>query len=389
MLSRRSSFPATRRRAPAASMAHSLSLLHAPPYLPGYFVCHLCWEPGSGPLYHCPDCQFDLHTSCAGVGNQQTHFSHYQHPLHLKSVSLGDVCDGCEEKLFSWAYRCTLCNYDLCALCVRAPRFVLHKSHPHVLVLSRVSEFSGACQCDGCGMPASSGMVYRCTSCNFDLHQSCVTLPLKPIHPKHRNHPLTLLFHPENAWSSSSSYTCDDCGREGRGWVYNCSLCRFNLHPACAKIAHEVPRAANMHHAPRHDAMVAPRSNLEDLWPEGDPLSNAHHHHELSIISSPYDRPDSAISPYPYSTLQRSTALDRTPYYSTRRATSIHDPPSYSTLSLHDRPYSSVDDFSNGSDISSDTVVHALRNLTPRLGARDAAAVERVVDLFRKAGSPY
>lgn len=400
-----------RRSAPA--MAHTLSLLQSPPYLTGYFVCHLCWERGSGPLYHCSDCQFDIHTFCAGTGNQQTHFSHFQHTLHLKSVRPGHVCDGCQEQIQSWVYRCSVCDYDMCALCVRAPRFVLHVAHPHVLTMSRVSELTApTCHCDACEKPAS-GMVYRCTSCNFDLHQSCVRLPLKPMHPKHPQHPLTLLCHPENAWNS---YTCNHCGREGRGWVYSCSHCSFNLHLNCARIQHEIPRGANMQ-ALRRERVEMPRANLQGLWPEPDEISYAEHEQSMlspsstlfgrpyssnptlssssALVPSTFDRPYSSsmqpISPYPYTTLQNSTSLDRSRNYWSRGGSPNIDRTStyLQDLSQDRYAFSQGDHWSNRNDVPADTIVQALRGITPSLNARDAAAVERVVGLLRQDGSSY
>lgn len=217
-------------------MSHTLSLTQEAPYASGYFVCNLCWEKGSGPSYHCAHCEFDLHTTCAAIEKQQTHFTHFKHPLHLiKSSSNGHICDGCGSDIHrcKWFFRCDLCDHDMHSLCVRAPRFVLHPSHHHALTLFKTTGLSGSCRCDACGDHAVA-RVYRCSSCNYDLHQSCATLPLKVIHPKHAEHNLTLLF-------GSRLFTCDECKEEGKGWLFHCPLCRYNLHTKCANISHELP----------------------------------------------------------------------------------------------------------------------------------------------------
>lgn len=237
-------------------MAHTLSLLQSPPYASGYFVCNLCWEKGSGPVYHCPNCDFDLHINCAAMEEIQTHFTHFEHPLHLKPVSDGHSCDGCGEDISKWVFRCDLCDYDMHSLCVRAPRFIVHRSHSHVLTLFNACELSGSCRCDGCGNVAP-GRVYRCSSCNYDLHQSCATLPLKVNHRKHSEHHLILLFQPPNG---RSTFTCNECEGQGIGWVYHCPLCRFNLHPRCANISHDLPHisASSSHSQERNLALTTP-----------------------------------------------------------------------------------------------------------------------------------
>lgn len=223
-------------------VVHTLSLTQTSPYPSGHFKCNLCWEKGSGPLYHCAHCEFSLHVSCAATGKQQTHFTHYEHPLHLCYCSTGHVCDGCDKHIQTWAFRCDMCDFDIHSLCVRAPRFILHPSHPHPLALFKSSEIDSG-QCDGCkGHMAKA--VYRCRMCNYDLHQFCATLPLKTNHPKHPEHALSLLFEPPNA---TNTFTCGVCQEQGKGWLFHCAKCRFNLHPGCAKISHELPHASFAH----------------------------------------------------------------------------------------------------------------------------------------------
>lgn len=216
-------------------MVHTLSLLEMSPYASGRFVCNLCWEKGCGPVYHCADCDFDIHITCAATAKQQTHFSHYQHLLHLCHCSTARICDGCGEGIRRWAFRCEMCDFDMHSLCARAPRFVLHPSHSHPLMLMKTSEHSSSC--DAC-TKVTTDFSYQCRGCSFTLHQSCARLPSRIKHWKHPQHTLKLLRKPPK---EEVIFICGQCGEQGRSWRFHCATCRFDVHPHCTNILHELP----------------------------------------------------------------------------------------------------------------------------------------------------
>ncbi|KAI5082372.1 hypothetical protein GOP47_0002115 [Adiantum capillus-veneris] len=377
---------------------HTLWLLQSSPYLSNHYTCHVCWEKGSGPLFHCPDCQFDVHVACSGLGGgssasghvARTHFSHFEHPLLLKStLSSTDevVCDCCGEAHHgsnAVIYRCNQCDFDLCAFCVRAPRFLLHISHPHILALATLEEVGRACQCDGCGEPGK-GMMYRCTTCNFDLHVSCTRLPLRPMHILHRDHPLTLMFQEDDTWKSS--YTCNACGHEGRGWAYECSLCRFHLHPTCGAVHHDLPFSSSLNGSltnfKRIDSKVPQRASFNfhhtqtshnhhhptrSLSLASPSLHNSHNFFNRSYSSSYSSSLDEPLSPHGYNSHTYSS-LDRmyNNYPSPRK---IHE------------------DHWNGNNVSTSVLTNALSSRLAPMSSRDVDALDRVMNMLRHSGSP-
>lgn len=218
-------------------MVHTLSLLETSPYANGWFICNLCWEKGCGPVYHCSDCHFDIHITCAANAKQQTHFTHYQHTLHLCHCSTNHTCDGCGEAIHRLAFRCERCDFDMHSLCVRAPKYILHPTHSHPLTLTKTTlEHSGFC--DACAK-ATTDFSYQCGSCNYSLHQFCATLPSRIKHRKHPEHMLRLLWKPPT--KEEVTFRCGQCGEQGRSWRFHCALCRFNVHPRCTSISHELP----------------------------------------------------------------------------------------------------------------------------------------------------
>lgn len=106
-----------------------------------------------------------------------------------------------------------------------------HFSDDHSLKLYEVLEVEN-CTCDGCGehIPVKSSR-YRCYRYDFDLHPSCAELPRDLQHPIHRKHPLILHKTPPY---DGRTCTCKACDLPCRQFVYNCSLCKFDLDIKCA-----------------------------------------------------------------------------------------------------------------------------------------------------------
>ncbi|KAH7366281.1 hypothetical protein KP509_18G071100 [Ceratopteris richardii] len=228
-------------------MVHTLVLLESVPYPTGFFICDLCREKGSGSVFHCSACHFDLHPSCIATSEQISHFSHYNHALHIENLDTNKVhtCDVCGDPAFPTVYHCDDCEFDMHPHCARAPRFIHHTFHKHILQLRLKKDvYSGCCWCDICGKEAFNS-IYHCSSCKFDVHISCAMLPCNPYNSKHPEHRLKLLS------KISRKASCVECGKEASRWAYGCESCGFYLHVDCANI-------------PRHEVAALPTSALGD-----------------------------------------------------------------------------------------------------------------------------
>ncbi|KAI3667483.1 hypothetical protein L6452_42546 [Arctium lappa] len=104
---------------------HNLVLLPSPAYPEGFFKCNACGTHGNGFSYHCPDCQIDLHTTCASMPTSINHTAH-GHTLGLCFTPPyenhhGFSCDICKQPGSNhWLYRCGLCDFDAHIECAKA-----------------------------------------------------------------------------------------------------------------------------------------------------------------------------------------------------------------------------------------------------------------------------
>ncbi|MCO5609385.1 hypothetical protein L7F22_063611 [Adiantum nelumboides] len=239
-------------------MGHSLTLLPSSPYPSNGFHCNLCHEQGCGPVYHCSDCDFDLHVSCAAMTIQHTHFAHPHHPLHLTPCgSRQRKCDSCGSGIHTWSFHCEPCDFDMHSVCARAQRFIMHPQHPHPLELIESANIEGPIQCSGCRKSVTN-LFYCCRICRFNLHQVCATLPSRIKHVKHQAHMLVLIDAPAKEYKFWP--TCRDCGHAIEGWRFHCRTCEFSLHPTCAKLIHELP---HYHAEASHEANNATPSAVK------------------------------------------------------------------------------------------------------------------------------
>ncbi|CAH8384913.1 unnamed protein product [Eruca vesicaria subsp. sativa] len=99
--------------------------------------------------------------------------------------------------------------------------------------------------CSGCDLDLI-GAAFKCTKseCDYFLHKSCFDLPLETRHKAHPDHPLTLLY---SSPYESSIYECSACAEYGTGFVYNCSICQFDLHVGCISMPESVEREGHEH----------------------------------------------------------------------------------------------------------------------------------------------
>ena len=221
---------------------HKLTLLDVAPYPTHHsYVCNLCCERGHGPVYHCSDCNFDLHQSCAATLDVQDHFSHREHLLHRCHTN-HNLCDSCGLNVHRVSYRCPECDFDLHPTCARAPRFIMHPSHDrHPLQLTWFPNGT-TIPCEACKLPIHH-LCYACTVCNKHyFHQFCASLSNRILHPDHPIHPLMLITHDRTS-KHLRQHQCSRCKQNivAMGSHYHCEACNFSLHPGCLNIVHEIP----------------------------------------------------------------------------------------------------------------------------------------------------
>lgn len=109
--------------------------------------------------------------------------------------------------------------------------------------------------CSGCEDNISSDSVfYKCNDasnqCDFNLHKSCFELPREIRHKSHLEHTLTLLAKPHSSSSSNhkdGKFACNACLQDGADFVYNCSICEFDLHIEYASLPESIKRTDHKH----------------------------------------------------------------------------------------------------------------------------------------------
>ncbi|OWM66991.1 hypothetical protein CDL15_Pgr000443 [Punica granatum] len=223
------------------------------------FECQICSISVKGPAYHCIDCEFFIHKSCAELPPEIQHPSHPQHPLVLSTPSGRSFgCYGCRYPLSVNCYQCYDCRIDLhvgCAVATLPPpeeeqhkdeqkrenkdhheeEMIKHFAHRHPLSSFHL-DAPNWIRCKAC-WGRISGRVYGCRACIFVLHESCALAPRKIMnHPFHPQHSLTLFVH------SKASFRCRVCEWKCQ-FAYKCNECGFILDVNCAvSIKHPPPR---------------------------------------------------------------------------------------------------------------------------------------------------
>lgn len=122
---------------------------------------------------------------------------------------------------------------------------VNHFSHPHPLLVCHVQEDDPViCSC--CEQGISDGLIYSCTilNCNFYLHKSCFDLPSEIQHKSHPQHAFKLLGRSSY---KNGEFCCNACCENGKGFVYNCLVCKYDLHVDCASLPASVKRDDHDH----------------------------------------------------------------------------------------------------------------------------------------------
>lgn len=251
---------------------HTLRFLSVAPYAPAAFVCNRCNQRGTGEVYHCETCLFDLCPSCARSAPPATSPSQSNAALSVSSSSSmqeipagwGQPLLGCTNTSHilaileaapyeSGAYLCNLClktgdaavyhctsctDFDLHPECAKITREIVSFTHPHRLLLQPPYSRGYNAICDGClEVLGGSQWVYRCSNsgCDFDIHARCAKYARTISHPIHEEHELVLI-NESTTTGPDSSLICDGCDAQvdPKELVYHCDECGFDIHPNCA-----------------------------------------------------------------------------------------------------------------------------------------------------------
>ncbi|KAJ8563326.1 hypothetical protein K7X08_031778 [Anisodus acutangulus] len=137
-------------------------------------------------------------------------------------------------------YICRPCNFTLHLSCAKFPQLITHPSHPnHPLNLLPTSKYPGGQFSNDACKNRGTGFSYHCSSCEFDLHVICASKPLKITHQLHQCS-LELTF--KNPYANTKGFSCDVCHKIGaKQWLYRCPTCEFDVHLDCLTSA---PRQA-------------------------------------------------------------------------------------------------------------------------------------------------
>ncbi|EOY18287.1 Cysteine/Histidine-rich C1 domain family protein, putative [Theobroma cacao] len=183
-------------------------------------------------FYHCSECDFCLHKSCAELPKKkQFWFLPLFHSLNL-IPNCFFFCGGCEFIHTGFAYKGET-DFQHVSVCSQCAEFSLactsqaHKEHPLHLYL----KYNG--QCNACGDSINEDKVaYRCKGCNFNVHCTCTMLP-QTVQHKCDEHHLTLTYHEDNDYSEY--HYCDICEelRNPNIWFYFCAICDKSAHINC------------------------------------------------------------------------------------------------------------------------------------------------------------
>ncbi|KAK7339721.1 hypothetical protein VNO77_20402 [Canavalia gladiata] len=173
------------------------------------------------------------------------HFTHQGHPLTYFATNTQFLCDGCKKLGNGNRYRCSTCDFDLhehCATCPTTLASFMHPMHQLTLVLRKPQ---GARHhervCNVCGTFVN-GLFYRCKVCDFDVHPLCIQLPQHTRHPLHPHHVLRLQPLP----GPSSSGWCMVCKTTScNSWSYRCEICNVEIHLKCFNSAPATPVCGN------------------------------------------------------------------------------------------------------------------------------------------------
>ncbi|XVE85804.1 hypothetical protein DITRI_Ditri17bG0120800 [Diplodiscus trichospermus] len=201
-----------------------------------------CSDSSDSSAYGCRKCNFFLHNSCMiNIPQQINHFFHPSCPLILLTTKY-DKCISCDEYGSGLVFRCGKCDFQLDVKCSLLPTIeskgadkIQHYAHQHSLALREIKEFDNEVWCIACGENCT-GPCFVCERCEFFLHRQCtLEFPLEIHHPSHPSHPLSLTLFPPSWDLDYDTFQCRAFEGYRYTLTYRCATCDFNLHTDCAK----------------------------------------------------------------------------------------------------------------------------------------------------------
>nr|XP_023878549.1 uncharacterized protein LOC111991006 [Quercus suber] len=176
---------------------------------------------------------------------QLLHFCDSKHPLVYRPNFFSEVnCRGCQESAYDSIYCCPkggcpwYVHHKSCAEVPLGLHHPLHPLHPLILFDEKTvyPEEKEKSRCQVC-KESRNEYTYRCYRCDFNLHMKCAVLQLEA---EFHDHPLTPL-------GKSITFTCDICGKEGKGVPNQCATCCFWIHRSCASFPRRLKVVRHKH----------------------------------------------------------------------------------------------------------------------------------------------
>lgn len=228
------------------------------------FTCDACGLCSTGYPYICHQCCFIIHRSCIFLPRVIC-INHHDHRIsHVFSLGPGKIiCGVCDEpvNVDCGAYSCLVCSSVFHSKCATDPMFwdekelegipeeeeskpfevigqnlIKHFNHEHNLM--KVSSLrhgevvlphEGGKHCFACTLPLYSKFSYKCTQCDFILHDTCAILPRSKwfflIYEK-------LTLSPK----SINHFFCYVCHRYCNGFSYSNSDNTISIDVRCASV---------------------------------------------------------------------------------------------------------------------------------------------------------
>ncbi|XP_010539944.1 PREDICTED: uncharacterized protein LOC104813860 [Tarenaya hassleriana] len=202
--------------------------------------CNACIRPlYTDPFYHCDDCGFFLHETCANLPRKKRHV--------LSSERLTLVTDSKDSPKMFFCTACGKCStgfryeakhHRIEVACISFSEPFKHGGHS-LICNNELKNYNYPC--GACGrevfirIPANRAVNRHLgcidTACNFVLDYKCAVLPRKENH-KNDEHPLFLCYG-ESA--DIGRYWCEICEEEmnPKNWFYSCDECGTTFHTGC------------------------------------------------------------------------------------------------------------------------------------------------------------
>ncbi|KAI7726267.1 hypothetical protein M8C21_008611 [Ambrosia artemisiifolia] len=237
----------------------------------GMFLCKLCWLYSNGFAYGCVKCGYYIDINCAFIPDVITHDAHPDHLLRRfkGSIDISErYCKACnfEVEEDHLGFHCPTCDFYMhteCALLL--PSTMRHKydKHPLILRYDPAENHDGEYFCEICEDELNPRYwFYHCSTCDSSMHTSCAPLILqceqstysedlddprpffKFINVKFggthyvRDHPHPVTY----VQGLEADGRCIVCNKPLQfNAIFKCSECHFVCHFRCVRVSSPVP----------------------------------------------------------------------------------------------------------------------------------------------------